>query len=196
MSNLAKLSGRNLLVVGRAGMDFFPDPPGTPVQHGTVFHSGLGGSSANIAVAICKLGGQAALVTTLSDDAVGDFCRQQLINYGIDDQFVRKITGEFRTSLAVYESRVENHKTVIYRNNAADFQMDMQDVEAPDYSAYSGMITTGTVFAANPSRDAGFRAMELARQTDIPVIFDIDYRPYSWVSAEVASDVLTRAAGL
>lgn len=196
MSKLSKLAGRNFLVVGRAGMDFFPDPPGTKVQDGSVFHSGLGGSSANIAVAICKLGGQAALVTTVSADAVGDFCRQQLRNYGVSDRYVRTITGEYRTSLAVYESRIEDHKTVIYRNNAADFQMDMQDVEAPDYSTYSALVTTGTVFAANPSRDAGYRAMELARDADIPVIFDIDYRPYSWTSAALASEVLTRAADM
>jgi 5-dehydro-2-deoxygluconokinase len=37
------------------------------------FFACLGGSSANIGVAICKLGGAADLVTCVSDDAVGRF---------------------------------------------------------------------------------------------------------------------------
>jgi len=56
------------------------------------------------------------------------------------------------------------------------------------------LITAGTVFAAEPSRTASFKAFELAKAAGLPIVFDIDYRPYSWPSAEIASDVLSRAA--
>lgn len=191
---LDRLKGNNFLILGRAGMDFCPDPPGTSIPDGAKFVTSLGGSSANIGVAICKMGGQAALVTCVSDDAVGQFCIKQLNDYGIDTQHVRIIDGEYRTSLAVYESRVEDHHSVIYRNNAADFQMDMQDVAAPDYAAYSGIITTGTIFAAEPSRSAGLDGLQRAKAAGLPIIFDIDYRPYSWTSTKLASEVLTKAA--
>ena len=62
-----------------------------------------------------------------------------------------------------------------------------------NYSQFSALITAGTVFAGQPSRDATFRAFENARAQGIPVIFDIDYRPYSWPSPQVASEVLSRA---
>jgi 5-dehydro-2-deoxygluconokinase len=52
------------------------------------------------------------------------------------------------------------------------------------------------VFAAEPSRSAAFRAFELARAAGLPIIFDVDYRPYSWPSVEVAADVLSRAGAL
>jgi len=194
MDLLQKLKGNNFLVVGRAGMDLFPNDIGMKTENSPGFTSALGGSSANIAVAICKLGGRAALVTTVSDDSVGRYCKNQLKHYGVSTEFVRTIGGEYRTSLALYESRIEDHQSVIYRNGAADFQMDMQDVEAPDYAPYSAVITTGTVFAIEPSRAAGYRALELANQNDVPVIFDIDYRPYSWASPEEAARVL-RTAG-
>ncbi|MEM6465509.1 MAG: PfkB family carbohydrate kinase [Pseudomonadota bacterium] len=183
----------NFVVVGRAGMDFCPDPPGTRTQEGHMFVAGLGGSAANTAAGICKLGGQAALVTCVSDDSIGRYCLGQLDHYGVDRTHVRNVGGEFRNSLAVYESRVEEHQTVIYRNGAADFQMDLSDVEAVDYTAFGALITAGTVFAAEPSRTAAFRAFELARAAKLPIIFDVDYRPYSWPSADVASDVLSRA---
>lgn len=194
MSKLEQLRDNDFLILGRAGMDFCPDPPGTKTKDGTVFTAALGGSSANIGVAICKLGGKASLVTCVSDDAVGYFCLQQLDNYGINRDFVRVVGGEYRTSLAVYESRIEDHQTVIYRNLAADFQMDLEDVAKPDYSLYSGLITTGTIFAAEPSRSAGIDGLMRAQNAGIPIIFDIDYRPYSWTSVELASDVLTKAA--
>ena len=44
-----------LQVIGRAGMDFYPDPPGTPIETAAACVTGLGGSSANIAVAILAL---------------------------------------------------------------------------------------------------------------------------------------------
>ena len=61
------------------------------------------------------------------------------------------------------------------------------------YSNFGALITAGTVFAAEPSRGSTFRAFENARAAKIPIIFDIDYRPYSWPSPEVAAEVLSCA---
>ncbi len=188
------IKANNFVIVGRAGMDFFPDPPGTKTEDGLMFTASLGGSSANIGAGICKLGGKAALVTRVSDDSIGRYCVNQLRHYGVDTTHVTPVGGEYRNSLAVYESRVEDHQSVIYRNGAADFQMDDADVAAVDYSRYGALITAGTVFAAEPSRSATFKAFELAKAAGLPIIFDVDYRPYSWPSPQVAEDVLSRAA--
>ena len=186
----------NFLVIGRVGIDFFPDPPGTKTEEAIVMSVGMGGSSANIAAGIVKLGGKATLVTSVSDDSIGRYCLNQLKHYGINQTYVKKVGGEARNSLAVYESRLEDHQTVIYRNGAADFEMTVKDIERVDFSAYGAVITAGTVFAAEPSRSAAFRAFELARSAGIPILFDVDYRPYSWPSAEVAENVLSKAATL
>ena len=197
MSDLLKgIKENNFLVIGRAGMDFFPDPPGTKTEEATTFQSGLGGSAANTAAGICRFGGKAALVTSVADDSVGRYCVNHLEHYGVDHTHVKAVGGEFRNSLAVYESRVEEHQSVIYRNGAADFQMTREDVAKVDYSAYGALITAGTVFAAEPSRDAAFHAFDLARKAGLPIIFDVDYRPYSWPSPEVAEEVLSKAASL
>ncbi|NNE34739.1 MAG: permease, partial [Rhodothermales bacterium] len=148
----------------------------------------------NISAGICKLGGRAALVTRVADDAVGSYCVSRLQHYGVDTRHVTTIGGEYRNSLAVYESRVEGHRNVIYRNGAADFQMNEADVAAVDYKQFGALITAGTVFAAEPSRGATFKAFEMAKAAGLPIIFDVDYRPYSWPSAEVAAEVLSRAA--
>ncbi|MEL6586211.1 MAG: 5-dehydro-2-deoxygluconokinase [Pseudomonadota bacterium] len=191
-----KLGGKTFLIVGRAGMDFYPDPPGTRTEEATQFVSCLGGSSANIGVALVKQGCRAALVTRVSDDAIGRFAMNQLDRYGIDRTHVTPVGGEARNSLAVVETRIEDHQSVIYRNGAADFEMTVADVDAVDYAPYDALITTGTVFAAEPSRTAAFRAFDRARAAGIPLIFDIDYRPYSWTSAAFAADLLSRAGAM
>ncbi len=195
MDALEGIKGNRFVVVGRVGMDLFP-APGEAVETAESYTADMGGSSANIAAGIVKLGGSSALVTRVSDDAVGRFCKNRLRHYGVDTTYVRDEGGEARNSLALYESRVQGHQSVIYRNGAADFEMTVADVEAVDYSQFTALVTAGTVFAAEPSRSAAFRAFELARAAGLPVIFDIDYRPYSWPSTQVAADVLSRAGAL
>jgi len=187
------IKANNFIIVGRVGMDLFTQPGGA-TEDAEEMMVGMGGSSANIGAGICKLGGKAALVTRVSDDSIGRYCMGQLKRYGVDATYVTPVGGEYRSSLAVYESRLEGHQSVIYRNGAADFQMDAADVSAVDYSAFGALITAGTVFAAEPSRTATFKAFELAKAAGLPIIFDVDYRPYSWPSPEVAEEVLTRAA--
>lgn len=196
MADLSRLSGGNFLVIGRAGMDLYADPPGTSIEEATRFTTALGGSSANIAVALTRQGCRASLLTCVSDDAVGRFCLSQLDAYGIDRTHVRSVAGEARNSLAVVETRLEGCQSVIYRNNAADFAMERRDVAAVDYAAFSALITTGTVLAAEPSRSAAFHAFDLARAAGLPLILDLDYRPYSWPSATVAAETCSRAAAL
>ncbi|WP_238367167.1 5-dehydro-2-deoxygluconokinase [Mesobacterium pallidum] len=192
---LGGLEKNSFIIVGRAGIDLFTDA-GVRVETAQSLTVDLGGSAANTAAGLCKLGSKAALVTRVSDDAVGSYCINRLRHYGIDPRYVTPVGGEYRTSLAVYESVLDGHRNVIYRNGAADFQMEVADVEAVDYAAYGALITAGTVFASEPSRTAAFSAIELARAAGLPIVFDVDYRPYSWPSAQTAADVLSRAAAL
>ncbi|MDI3336760.1 5-dehydro-2-deoxygluconokinase [Defluviimonas aestuarii] len=196
MTDLTRLAGKSFLIVGRAGMDLYPDPPGSRTEEARAMTVCLGGSSANIGVALVKQGCKAALVTRVADDAIGRYCLNELDRYGIDRSHVTPTGGEARNSLAIVETRVEDHQSVIYRNGAADFEMTVADVEGVDYAPWSALITTGTVLAAEPSRTAAFRAFDLARAAGLPLIFDIDYRPYSWPSPQVAADVYSRAGAM
>ncbi len=196
MTGLSRISRNDFVIIGRAGMDFYPEPPGTKTEEGSHFFACLGGSSANIGAAITRHGGKAALVTSVSDDAIGRFALNQLAHYGIDTTHVKSVGGEARNSLAIVESTVDDHQSVIYRNGAADFQMTTADVEAVDYVSYGALITTGTVLAAEPSRSAAFHAFALAKEAGLPLIFDVDHRPYSWPAPDVATEAYSRAGAI
>lgn len=194
MADPARMQRNRFLVLGRVGMDLYADPPGARSEDAARFQAEMGGSAANIAAALVRLGAGADLVSAVSDDAVGRFCLNQLARYGIGAAHVRTVSGEARTSLAVVETRLEDHQSVIYRNRAADFELHPRDVEALAYADYAALVITGTALAAEPSRAATFRALDLAEGAGLPVVFDIDYRPYSWPSPEVAMQAYGRAA--
>ena len=177
-------------------MDLYADPPGTRIEEATGFTSALGGSAANIAAGICRLGGQASLLTAVSDDAVGRYISAQLAAFGIDPQYVAIIQGEPRTSLAVVETRADNCQSVIYRNNAADFQLSGQHVGKVNLADFGALIITGTALAVEPSRNAVFDLLHRANLARLPVIIDLDYRPYSWTSRLEAQHTCRQAAEL
>ncbi len=191
-----KLKGKRFLVLGRAGMDLYPDPPGTKTENAERMVAHLGGSSANIAVALARHGCSTSLLTSVSDDAIGRFCVNKLREFGVDTQYVSSVAGEYRTSLAVTESRVIDHQGVLYRNGAADFMMSWSDVDAIDMSQYDALVYTGTLLAEEPSRSATRYALEKAGELGLVRVFDMDYRPYSWSSAEYAASTYQEFADL
>lgn len=189
-----RLAQRRFLVLGRAGMDLNADPPGSRIESAIGFTAALGGSAANIAVALRKQGADVGMVSCLSDDPVGRFCRAEFARYGIDATYVRAVGGEARTSLALTETVPHDCKTVIYRNGAADFALEVSDATAPDYSRAGALVVTGTALAVEPSRGATFAALSAAKAQGAIAVLDVDYRAYSWSSRAEAALVCAEAA--
>ncbi len=189
-----RLRKNRFLVVGRAGLDLYADPPGTEIENANGFQAALGGSAANIAVAISRQGGTCSLFTAVSDDAIGRYVIKALAGYGVDTAYIKTVGGEARNSLAVVETRAENCQSIIYRNGAADLEVFEAHAAEVDYSTFAAVIVTGTALAREPSRHATLKVLELARAANLVTIIDIDYRPYSWVSTEEAQRVCSQAA--
>ena len=177
-------------------MDLYADPPGTEIEDAQKFTAALGGSAANIAVALSRQGAKVALLTAVSNDAVGRFTLKALGSYMIDTRHITSIGGEARNSLAVVETRVKNCQSVIYRNDAADFQVTEADVDGIDFTKFAAVIVTGTALAREPSRSATFTALHRAREAGLLLIIDVDYRPYSWNSKDEAQATCLEAAKL
>lgn len=186
---LDRLTRNRFVLVGRAGMDLYADPPGAQIPHASHYFACLGGSSANIAVCLARQGSSVALATAVSDDSVGEFVINELRRFGVDVGYITTISGEARTSLAVVETRNESPRTVLYRNLAADLQISSFDPLALDRDATGALVATGTALATDPSRTACMSAFGVARSKGIPIAIDLDYRPYSWQSTQEAARI-------
>ena len=191
---LDNIQQNNFLIIGRAGIDIYPDPPGTKTENAKKFVTHLGGSSANIGVALTKLGGKCHLLTCVSEDALGRLAINQLNHYGVDTSLVRYVKGESRISFAIVETTTKDHQSIIYRNNATDLEMSKEDINKIDYKKFSSIIVTGTSLAAEPSRSATLEALNTAKKNNLAIILDIDYRPYTWRSLKEASRIYLKVA--
>ena len=180
---------KKILVIGRAGMDIYPEPPGTKITDVKDFSTHLGGSAANTCVALSKLGVSSDLVTCISDDAIGEYILNKLKEFKVGSRFCRKVDKVFQTQLAVVETILKNNQSILYRNNSCDLQLNKDDIDQIDFQDYSAVFISGTALSSEPSREAVFYASQKASISNIPLIVDLDYRPYNWESDQMKSEI-------
>jgi 5-dehydro-2-deoxygluconokinase len=190
---ISKIKLNNFLLIGRAGVDIYPDPPGTKTEHAKFFVSHLGGSSANMGVELTKFGGVCSLLTRVSNDALGMLALNQLDLYGVNRELIKLEDNESRISFAIVESTTQDHQSIIYRHKASDLFLNKEDIDSAKIYNYDCILITGTSLAAQPSRDAVLYALDIAKNNNIPVILDIDYRPYTWESQDTAKEIYNKA---
>ena len=114
---------------------------------------------------------------------MGDYAIKIFEEEGIDtSNIVRARHGE-KMGLAFTEvlSR-DKSGLVMYRDSVADLQLEPDDISEEYIKNAKMIVVSGTALAACPSRDAVLKAMFLARKHGTVIIFDIDYRPYTWRS--------------
>ena len=170
-------------------MDIYPEPPGTKIDEVQNFSTHLGGSAANTCVALSKLNVSSDLVTCISDDAIGNFIFNKLDEFNVGNKFCRKIDKKFQTQMAVVETILDNNQSILYRNNSCDLQLDRSDIDRINFEDYSSIFISGVALSSNPSREAVFLAVEKASTLKLPLIIDLDYRPYNWESDHKKSEV-------
>ena len=189
--------GRELdaIPVGRITIDFNPVDYFKPWPQCETFKKYVGGSPANIAAGLARLGKKVGFLGRISDDQMGDFCESFFRQEGIDTSHIVRCKNGESMGLAFTEILDENHSGLImYRTRAADLMLHPDDIDE-DYIKKSRMlIVSGTALSTSPSREAVLKAIELARKNDTIVVFDIDYRSYTWKNRDEISLYYTLAA--
>lgn len=190
-------SGRELdaIPIGRITIDFNPVDYFKPWPQCETFKKYVGGSPANIAVGMARLGKKVGFIGRISDDQMGDFCESFFQQEGIDTSHIVRCTEGESMGLAFTEILSEQESGLImYRNQAADLMLCPDDVEEAYIKKSRMLIVSGTALSAGPSREAVFKAIELARKHQVVVIFDVDYRAYTWKNKDEISLYYTMAA--
>jgi 5-dehydro-2-deoxygluconokinase len=173
-------------VLGRVGYDLYAVEQGRPLAEVEHFSRHLGGSSANIAVGLARLGRRVAIISSLGDDALADYLIGFLNKEGIDGSRVTRVAG-YGTSLCLTEvSPPDRFPQVFYRYKPADSQVQVGEAELALVRRARLFVTNGTSLCASPSRESTAYALDAARAAQVRTVLDIDYRPSSWSSPEEA----------
>ncbi|MBR3768081.1 MAG: 5-dehydro-2-deoxygluconokinase [Clostridia bacterium] len=171
----------DLILVGRVAVDFNPVDYYCPLNESTTFKRYLGGSPANIAVGLARLGKKCGFFARVSDDQFGTFVTDFFDKEGIDtSRIVRCKNGE-KIGLTFTEIKSETESSIVmYRNEAADLKLECEDIDEEYIKEGAAVLISGVALAESPSREASLKAMQLAKKNNIPVIFVLDYRAYNW----------------
>ena len=180
------------IVLGRIGYDLYSEDIGTPLDRVRHFRAGLGGSTANIAVGLARLGWHVIMLAAVSDDAIGRFVTAELAAEGVDVSAVQPVRGH-NTSLALTEiSPPAGAEQVFYRCRPADTEVTWDRNMASLLSRPSGahvptlFVSNGTSLSTASSRAVTTRALRAARAAGMTTILDVDYRASSWNSPDRA----------
>ncbi len=175
----------DLILLGRVAIDFNPIDYYQTLAQSTTFRKYVGGSPANTAVGLSRLGRKCGFIATVSDDRFGDYVTEYFQNEGIDTSHIFRCTNGESLGLTFTEILSKDESSILmYRNGIADLALEPGYVDEEYISSSRALLVSGTALAQSPSREAALKAVALAKKTGTPVIFDIDYRAYNWKNSD------------
>ena len=175
----------DLILLGRVAVDLNPVDYYCPLNESTTFKRYLGGSPANIAVGLARLGKKCGFFARVSDDQLGTFVTDYFDDEGIDTSHIKRCQNGEKIGLTFTEIKSETESSIVmYRNEAADLKLDVEDIDEEYINKAKAILISGTALAESPSREAALKAVALAKKNGVPVIFDIDYRAYNWKNSD------------
>ena len=167
--------------IGRVAVDFNPVDYFKTLAGSDTFKKYLGGSPANIAVGLARLGKKVGFIGKVSDDRLGDYVTEFFEKEKIDTSNIYRAKNGEKIGLTFTEILSPDESSILmYREGVADLMLEPEEV-SEDYIKQAKMIIiSGTALSQSPSREAVLKALFFAKKHNTKVLFDVDYRPYSW----------------
>jgi 2-dehydro-3-deoxygluconokinase len=153
----------------------------------------FGGGEANVAVSLAKFGMDAAYVTALPKNDIGNACLGELRKYGVDTSLIRQTEGRMgiyfletganqRGSNVIYDRA----DSAIARSKTGDFDWKKIFRDAAWFH-----ITGITPAISQSAADLSMEAVIAAKEMGLTVSCDLNYRKNLWKYGKNAAEVMT-----
>lgn len=175
---------KKVVAIGELLIDFVPQQKGCTLDEVTHFERVAGGAPANVAAAVARLGGKAAMVSQVGEDAFGTHILKVLQSNGVDTSYVFR-TGRANTGLAfVSLDATGNREFSFFRNPSADLFLDQDQITADMFDDCAALHFCSVDLVDWPVRLAHRKAIELAGRAGAILSFDPNVRLPLWSSPE------------
>ena len=151
-----------------------------------------GGGEANVAVSLANYGMNAAFVTKLPQNPIGDVCRNELRKYGVDTQYIAR-GGERLGIYFVEKGASQRASNVVYDRahsaiaTAASGDFDWKAVfEGAEWFHFTGI----TPAISDSAAALCLEACKAAKEAGVQVSCDLNFRKKLWTS-EKANKVMS-----
>jgi len=157
-------------VIGDAAVDLIPE--------GDKYLKFPGGTGANIAVALSKLGVRSVLVTKLGNDPLAAFLTDILEREKVNTQHV-SFSERNKTGLIIISVNDMGERDFTFMvKPSADSQLENSDI--PAFERGDWLCVSAFILAQRPSRDATFYAIKQAKMAGSLVCVDANMRVDMW----------------
>jgi len=170
----------DVICMGRAAVDLYGEQIGGRLEDMLTFTKYMGGSPANTAVGVARLGLKPAMLTRVGDEHHGRFVREALEAEGVD---VSRVSTDPKRLTALVFLGIQDRDTfplIFYRDNCADMAISEDDFDAAFIASSTALLLSGTHLSQPATYAACQKAMTLAKAAGTRVVLDIDYRPVLW----------------
>lgn len=177
-----------LLSVGELLIDFIGTIKTDSLLQATDFQRSLGGSPANMAANMARLGGKVALVSVVGSDNFGIFLKKEIAETGIDISYI--VDCETKpTSIVVVSRTAGTPDFVAYRT--ADRMLLPEHL--PDSILEESAIFHTTCFALSqePAQSTIVDAAQRASKFGCQISIDCNYAPSIWPDRTQAWNIIS-----
>lgn len=176
-----------LLSVGELLADFIGHHVSNSLLDALDFRRYQGGSPANMATNMARLGNKAALVSCVGNDSLGQYLTRQIEESGVDPQFIATDSHE-PTSIVIVSRTAGTPDFVAYRTADCRIKPD----QLPDSLLAQAQLFHTTCFALSrqPAQDTLVDAARRAQAAGCQVTIDANYAPSIWPDRQQAWRVL------
>ena len=156
----------------------------------------FGGGEANVAVSLANYGMDAAFVTALPNNAIGEACRRDVRSFGVDVSNIKMTDGRMGIYFLETGSNQRPSKVVYDRADSAIAiaPIDLFDwekiFEGADWFHISGIAPAISASAAELS----LAACKAAKKCGVKVSCDLNYRKNLWKYGKEAKEVMSEIA--
>jgi 5-dehydro-2-deoxygluconokinase len=165
-------------VMGRVGVDLYPNQIETPLSQVETFTRFVGGFAGNVSTGLARLGVRTAIVSRVGADGHGDYVRAWLAGEGVDVRFLATDPDWLTPPTFCEVWPPDRFPLTFYRKpTAPDWQLSPDDFDAREVAQARLLYATGTGLAQSLSRETTLAALKAHRGT---TIFDLDWRPALW----------------
>lgn len=200
-SKIQKITMSQVIVLGDACVDMVIHLPDHRAGLPDLTHSAPqlfgGGSGANVAVALARLGVEVMMVGAVGDDGYGRWLCQDLSCEGVDVRGMYPVSDAFTPMvMALVEPDGERLVVVWPPEGGAHLHLPAAAINPDWFTSAAWLHTTGMCLRASPVREAVLHGMQLARAAGVLVSLDLNMRLELWGLDDETRRTFARAIAL
>lgn len=176
--------------IGEALIDFIPVQKDTPLKSVAGFERVAGGAPMNVAIAVAKYGGEAAMITKIANDQFGDHLMDVLQEHHVDTAYIVR-SDEGETGLAfVSVDKIGERSFTFYRENAADLLLIEEEIDE-DWFREGDLLHFCSVNLIHETiRETHQKAINSCRKKGGIISFDPNVRLPLWPDEESCREAI------